>query len=125
MDPATVRRFSSDRLATNEENDMSQRTAILAEILGFRGWKVTEVFFEDEQGTRFEPLAGYELMPGTRMVLRGERRWAPRCSGCGTICRRAAHEKLRARRWRDLPWACYRSPYLMGLESRTAMAIVS
>ena len=84
---------------------MSQRTAILTEILGFRGWKVKEVFFEDEQGQRFEPLAGYELMPGTRMVLRAERRWAPRCSGCGTICRYAAHERLPARRWRDLPWA--------------------
>jgi transposase len=84
---------------------MSQRTAILTEILGFRGWKVKEVFFEDEHGKRFEPLAGYAWMPGTRMVLRVERQWAPRCSGCGTICRHAAHEKLRARRWRDLPWA--------------------
>jgi len=84
---------------------MSQRTAILAEILGFRGWKVTDVFFEDEQGRRFEPLAGYEQMPGTRVVLRVERRWAPRCSGCGTICRHAAHQNLPPRRWRDLPWA--------------------
>lgn len=84
---------------------MSQRTAILAEILGFRGWNVKEVFFEDEQGRRFEPLAGYEQMPGTRLVLRVERGWAPRCSACGTICRRAGHEKLPARRWQDLPWA--------------------
>jgi transposase len=99
-----VRRFSSIG-CNDEENDMSQRTAILAEILGFRGWKVKEVFFEDDQGQRFEPLAGYELMPDTRMVLRAERRWAPRCSGCGAICRHAAHEKLPARRWRDLPWA--------------------
>ena len=104
MDPAEVRRFSSIG-CNDEENGMSQRTAILAEILGFRGWKVKEVFFEDEHGQRFEPLAGYELMPGTRMVLHAERRWAPRCSACGTICRHAAHEKLPARRWQDLPWA--------------------
>lgn len=84
---------------------MSQRTTILAEILGFRGWKVKEVVFEDEHGRRVEPRPGYRVVPGTRMVLRAERRWAPRCSGCGTICRHAAHEKLPARRWRDLPWA--------------------
>jgi transposase len=84
---------------------MSQRTAILTEILGFRGWKVKEVFFEDEEGNRFVPVAGYGTFPGTRMVLVVERRLAPRCSGCGAICRHAAHEKLSARRWRDLPWA--------------------
>jgi transposase len=99
-----VRRFSSIG-CYDEENDMSQRTAILAEILGVRGWKVKEIFFEDDHGQRFELLAGYELMPDLRMVLRAERRWAPRCSGCGAICRHAAHEKLPARRWRDLSWA--------------------
>jgi len=84
---------------------MSQRTAILAEILGYRGWKVKEIFYEDEHGQRFEMLAGYDLMPSMRLVLRAERRWAARCSGCGAICGHAAHEKLPARRWRDLPWA--------------------
>ena len=84
---------------------MSQRTAILTEILGFGGWKVREVFFEDERGQRFEPTAGYAMMPGTRMVLRTERSWAPRCTQCGAICRRSAHEKLPPRRWQDLPWA--------------------
>jgi transposase len=84
---------------------MSQRTTILAEILGFRGWKVKDVFFEDEQGHRFEPVRGYGVLPGTRLVLVMERCWAPRCSQCGAICRVAAHEKLKARRWADLPWA--------------------
>lgn len=84
---------------------MSQRTVILTEILGFRGWKVKDVFFEDEDGKRFEPVAGYGMMPGTRMVLRTERCWSPRCSQCGAICRLSAHEKLKPRRWQDLPWA--------------------
>lgn len=84
---------------------MSQRTAILTEILGFGGWKVREVFFEDEHGQRFDAVVGYAMMPGTRMVLRTERCWAPRCSQCGAICRRSAHEKRPPRRWQDLPWA--------------------
>lgn len=84
---------------------MSQRTAILTEILGFRGWKVKDVFFEDEQGRRFEPVGGYGVLPGTRLVLGLERRWAPRCSHCGAICEVAAHEKLGPRRWQDLPCA--------------------
>src|SRR5262249_55648209 len=77
------------RATTNEENDMSQRTTILAQILGFHGWKVTDIVFEDEQGRRIAPLPGYRVVPGTRMVLRTERKWAPRCSGCGRICRHA------------------------------------
>jgi transposase len=84
---------------------MSQRTAILTEILGVRGWKVKDAFFEDEQGRRFEPVQGYGVLPDTRLVLVAERHWAPRCSQCGAICGVAAHEKLKARRWADLPWA--------------------
>lgn len=84
---------------------MGQRTRILTEILGFNGWKVREAYFEDAQRTRFEPVAGYGVLPETRLVLRVERRWAPRCSQCGTICRATAHERLPVRRWQDLPWA--------------------
>ena len=84
---------------------MSQRTRIVTEVWGFRGWKVREVLFEDRDGARVEPLAAYDVHPEVRMVLRVERAWAPRCSGCGAICRRGAHEKLPARRWADLPWA--------------------
>ena len=84
---------------------MGQRTRILTEIWGFRGWKVREAFFEDAEGRRFEPVDGYGMLPETRLVLRVERSWAPRCSNCGAICRRSAHEKLEARRWKDLPWA--------------------
>lgn len=84
---------------------MGQRTKTLSEILGFNGWKVEEACFEDAQGTRFDPLDGYGVLPGTRLVLRVVRRWAPRCSQCGTICRAAAHERLPVRRWQDLTWA--------------------
>ncbi|XXY54990.1 hypothetical protein WME91_28045 [Sorangium sp. So ce269] len=55
---------------------MGQRTRILTEILGFNDWKVREAYFEDAQRTRFEPLAGYGVLPETRLVLRVERRWA-------------------------------------------------
>src|SRR5262245_38832683 len=82
---------------------MGQRAGILTEIWGYRGWRVREVFYEDAEGRRFEPLAGYGVMPDTRVVLCVERRWAPRCSRCGAICRASSHEKLKTRRWADLP----------------------
>jgi transposase len=84
---------------------MGQRTKTLSEILGFNGWKVEDAYFEDAQGTRFDPLHGYGVLPETRLVLRVVRRWAPRCSQCGTICRAAAHARLPVRRWQDLTWA--------------------
>jgi len=84
---------------------MGQRAGILTEIWGYRGWRVVEAFYEDASGKRFEPLEGYGTMPDTRLVLRVVRRWAPRCSRCGGICRAASHETLKARRWADLPWA--------------------
>lgn len=84
---------------------MGQRAKILAEILGFRGWRVTDVFFEDAGGQLILPLRGVQSFPGSRMMLCVERRWAPRCSQCGAICRASAHEKLETRRWADLEWA--------------------
>lgn len=84
---------------------MGQRAGILTEIWGYRGWRVVETFYEDASGKRFEPVQGYGTMPDTRLVLRVVRRWAPRCSWCGGICRAASHETLETRRWADLPWA--------------------
>jgi len=83
---------------------MGQRAKILTEIWGFQGWKVREVVFEDSDARQFEPVRGYGVLPDTRMVLRVERRWAPRCSSCGSRCR-VIHEKREPRRWQDLPWA--------------------
>lgn len=84
---------------------MGQRGQILTQIFGFRGWKVTHVSFEDDKGRVVVPLAGYDVIPSCRLVLQVERRWAPRCGSCGSICRASVHEKRDARRWNDLPWA--------------------
>jgi transposase len=83
---------------------MSQRSAILTQIAGFRGWKVVESHWEDAKGRRILPVAGYDLPPDARLVLVLQRRWAPRCAKCcaiGGTC----HQKLKVRRWADLP-AC-------------------
>lgn len=82
---------------------MSQRTRILTEIWGYRGWKIRETYFEWADGTRCGVLprgVGAEV----RLVLAVERRWAARCGACGAICRRK-HESLPPRRWQDLSWA--------------------
>jgi len=84
---------------------MGQRTRILTEILGVRGWKIVEADFETERGERFEHLADVAILSNVVLVLRVERRWAARCSACGAICRGGSHEHLERRRWRDLPWA--------------------
>jgi len=83
---------------------MGQRARILAEILGFDGWKVTEGFFESARGERVEPVGGFSVLRETRLVLVVERRWRPRCGQCAGRCR-DVHEQLPARRWADLPWA--------------------
>ncbi|MGO9833001.1 MAG: ISL3 family transposase [Polyangiaceae bacterium] len=83
---------------------MGQRARILTSILGFDGWKVTDVFFESAAGERVEPVRGLAMLRETRVVLVVERRWLARCPQCGCRCR-AIHERLPARRWADLPWA--------------------
>ena len=85
---------------------MGQRSKELTQIFGFCGWVVAEVFFEAADGTRVQPVAGYDMPQGVQMVLAARRRWAPRCCGCGAICAATSkHEQLKTRRWNDLPWA--------------------
>jgi len=82
---------------------VSQRTKILAEIWGYRGWKITHAGYENERGEPLTPVAG--LAPASaKVVLRVERRWTARCACCGALTGKV-HERLDARRWRDLPWA--------------------
>jgi hypothetical protein len=81
---------------------MSQRTKILTQIVGFRGWKVAEHRWESRDGAAIAPVGGYDVPADARLVLVLERRWAPRCAKCLGIGARC-HEKLRARRWADLP----------------------
>ena len=52
---------------------MSQRTRILAEIFGYRGWRITEAFFEWADGSRAVLLPNTP-MGTTRLVLRVKRR---------------------------------------------------
>ena len=81
---------------------MSQRTKILTQIVGFRGWKVAEHRWESRDGAEIAPAGGYDVPADARLVLVLERRWAPRCAKClaiGGDC----HEKLGARQWADLP----------------------
>ena len=83
---------------------MSQRTTILTQIAGFRGWKVAEHRWEAKDGRRIEPVAGYDVPADARLVLLLMRRWTGRCSKCLALCK-GSHENLRLRRWADLP-AC-------------------
>ena len=83
---------------------MGQRAVILTEIFGFDGWKVKEAYFENAAGERVQPVAGFALLRGTRLVLVVERRWLSRCSTCHRRCR-TCHEQLKPRRWSDMAWA--------------------
>lgn len=82
---------------------MSQRTRILTDILGFDGWQVAEAYFEWPDGRRAD-IVPRGLRCDLKLVVRLERRWRARCSGCGAVCR-GLHGRLGTRRWRDLPWA--------------------
>lgn len=82
---------------------MSQRTRILTEIWGYRGWKIVETFFEWADGSRAMLLPRTPCV-GTTLVLRVQRRWTPRCGSCGALCR-VTHTNGRTRRWKDLAWA--------------------
>jgi transposase len=76
---------------------------ILSEIWGFRGWNVVEAFFEIRDGSRAVLLPNTPTTAGTKLVLRVERRWTPRCGDCGALCH-VRHASGRPRRWKDLPW---------------------
>ena len=83
---------------------MSQRTRILTQIAGFRGWKVREVSWESPDGRPLLPTRGYGMPADAVVVLHMARRWTARCSHCMALCRRC-HERGKTRRWADLPWA--------------------
>ncbi len=87
---------------------MSQRTKILTQITGFRGWNVVDSYWENGDGQRIEPLSDYDVPAEAVLVLQMARRWAPRCAKCLAICSRSCHENCATRRWADLPWAGHR-----------------
>jgi transposase len=84
---------------------MGQRTRILSQIVGVRGWKVVEIYFEARGGKRVVAVAGYDLPADVVLVLVMARRWAARCGRCFAIVHGRLHERCRVRRWGDLPWA--------------------
>jgi transposase len=86
---------------------MRLRSRIVTQVLGVPGWKVREAFFETVDGRQVEPVRGFKLPAGTRLVLRVERQWATRCSHCSAIGQKL-HEQLKPRRWLDLPWGGHR-----------------
>ena len=86
---------------------MSQRTGILTQVLGYRGWNVVEAFWESSTGRRIVAVPGYVAPADAVLVLRLARRWTPRCSHCVALCK-VLHERGKARRWADLPWAGHR-----------------
>ena len=49
---------------------MSQRTKILTQIVGFRGWIVAEHRWEGRGGARIQPVQGYDVPADARLVLR-------------------------------------------------------
>lgn len=83
---------------------MSQRTKILAQVLGLPGFKVIDTYFENDHGERVAPIAGYDVDREARLVLVIGRRLAPRCARCFAIGG-PCHEQKSPRRWTDLPWA--------------------
>lgn len=95
---------------------MGQRGKLLTEIAGFRGFNVKSAHWESDQGEVLMPVAGYEIPTTAILVLRMERRWAPRCGQCmAVVPTRLTHERRRARRWDDLPWAGHRVKIEYGL----------
>lgn len=86
---------------------MSQRTKIISEIWGYRGWKVTDIAFVDDAGQPVEPVRGSPPGPEVIIVIRAERRWARRCAECSSIGH-ACHERLPVRSWDDLSMSGHR-----------------
>lgn len=81
---------------------MGQRGRILTQIAGVRGWKVVDAYWEGRHRKRIVPVAGFDVPAYAVLVLVLARRWASRCGKCGAIGGRC-HERVKARRWADLP----------------------
>ena len=84
---------------------MRQRERSLTQIIGYRGWRVVDVWFQTRSGRRVDPPPGCEVAPALGLVLRLEPCWTARCSGCGGKCRKLHQQTAAVRRWADLPWA--------------------
>jgi transposase len=82
---------------------MGQLKQFIAQVLGFEGWQVADLYWVTSAGVRLLPI-GWGLVPrDARLVVVLRRRWMGRCSDCGRRCRKV-YEHTKSRRWRDLPW---------------------
>ena len=87
---------------------MGQRARILTQIAGFTGWKVTDAYWDNPTGKRFEQVGCYDVPIDAKLVLVMGRRWAPRCGQCLAIVPGPPHQRRKRRRWADLPWGEHR-----------------
>jgi transposase len=81
---------------------MGQRGRTLAQIFGFDGFRIDSHF--ETAGARVADSVAPSVLRGATLVLVVQRRWLPRCAGCGRACREV-HQRLKPRRWTDLGWA--------------------
>ena len=82
---------------------MRRLERLVAQILGFEGWEVVDLYWETPDGVRFLPIGWHAVCQGARLVFVVARRWLGRCADCGHRCQKV-HEHLKTRRWHDLPW---------------------
>jgi transposase len=83
---------------------MGQRNRELTQVFGYNGWIVKGISYEASDRSRVVPVAGYDVPQGVLAVVHVQRRWVARCSECHALCDKI-HERLKPRRWKDLPWA--------------------
>ena len=85
IDIAEVRWLSRVCSKQPGASQMGQRARILTQIAGFTGWKVTDAYWENPTGKRFEQVGCYDVPIDAKLVLVMGRRWAPRCGQCLAI----------------------------------------
>lgn len=85
---------------------MSQRSRILTQVAGARGFRVTRTRWETADGRIIVPIAGFEVPAGAHLVLTLARRYLARCAKCMSISLHT-HQRRPPRRWQDLPWGTH------------------
>lgn len=89
---------------------MGQRGRILSQVTGFLGFKVVDCHFENEAGGRVEPVAGYAVPQGCRLVLTMSRVTRPRAASVrlwSVAVRRGRHDgDVEAAHFRIIEFRC-------------------
>jgi len=82
---------------------MKQLERFVTQVLGFVGWIIAGYWWEKRDGTACPAENTGWVPPDARLVIQVARKWVARCAHCGACCNRV-HERLKPRRWIDLPW---------------------